>query len=705
MSAIQFLREKAGVFVAVIIGVALLLFVISDLIGNGRGQRKKEKEYFELGQIAGEYISYQDYEGRVQNLVEIYKLYGAQNIDEATMESLREQVWQQLIREKVQDSNFDRLGIGVSDEEVDEMVLGNNPHPIVLQLFTDQTTGTFNRDVFVNFLNQVEVDESARKYWLFFENEIINERMNSKFNTYIAKGLYATSKMAEFDNILNNATVDFSFIQKNYALISDDSVKITSSEIESYYSKHRETFKREALRDIEYVTFDVVPSEEDIAEAERWMEKAKTEFQASEDPAQYINLNADTRHTGFYVNIDEVPENIRDFVKKEDRNTVFGPFNEEGVLKAVRVIDAANRPDSVHVRHILIGASDMVSMEQTRVKADSLVKLLKSGASFETLARDNSDDQGSATLGGDLGWFSEGVMVVPFNNACFTAARGEIVTAETTYGTHIIEVLEQSKKSRKYNIGLLDRKILPGSTTNQMVYSEAGQFAGSNDTWEKFNKAVAEQKLNKRIANDVSPSQKTLPGLDNPRGLVISLFNAEEGSIILDNSQQAVFEIGDKYVVAYCTRVQKEGIAPRKDVENEIRIQLLKDKKAEMIEAEFSKMKGEGKTLDDLSAETGLNVQEATQINFRSYTIPGAGMEPALIAAASSAQEGVLSGPVKGLNGVYMFTVNSKTTPPEQDLELLKERLSMTYQMRGSYEVFEALRKGADIVDKRYKFY
>jgi len=529
--------------------------------------------------------------------------------------------------------------------------------------------------------------------------------MNSKFNTYVAKGLYATSRMAEFDNILNNATVDFSFIQKNYSLIPDDSVKISSSEIESYYSKHRETFKREALRDIEYVTFDVVPSAEDVEEAEKWMDKAKEEFLASEDPAQYINLNADTRHTGFYVSIDEVPENLRDFVKKEDKATVFGPYNEDGVLKTVRLIDAASRPDSVHVRHILIGAGEMMSMGQTRSKADSLVKLLKSGASFETLARDNSDDQGSATLGGDLGWFREGVMVVPFNNACFTASRGEIVTAETTYGTHIIEVLEQSKKSRKYNIGLLDRKILPGSTTNQMVYSEAGQFAGSNDTWEKFNKAVAEQKLNKRIANDVSPSQKTLPGLDNPRGLVISLFNAEEGSIILDNSQQAVFEIGDKYVVAYCTRVQKEGIAPLKDVQNEIKIQLLKDKKAEMTEDWFNKMKGEGKTLEDFSGLTGINIQEASQINFRSYTIPGVGMEPALIAAASSAQEGVLSGPVKGLNGVYMFTVNSKTTPPEQDLELLKERLSMTYQMRSSYEVFEALKKGAEIVDKRYKFY
>jgi peptidyl-prolyl cis-trans isomerase D len=705
MSAIQFLRERAGVLVSVIIGISLLLFVISDYIGNGRRQRQREREYYELGKVAGEYVSYQDYEDRVQSLVEIYKLSGNQNLDEATIESIREQVWQQIVREKIQDKNYGRLGIGVSTEEVDELVLGDNPHPIVMQLFTDQTTGEYNRPMLVNFLNQVEVDDQAKKYWLFFENEIINERMSSKYNTLVKQGLYVTSKQAEFDNILNNATVDFSFIQKNYAAIPDSTVTIAASEIESYYSKHKDTYKRTALRDIEYVTFDVVPSEDDIKETEKWMEKTREEFAVTPDPGQYINLNADTRHTGFYVTINDIPENLRDFAKKEDKSIVIGPYNEDGSLKMARLIDAADRPDSVHVRHILLAAGQTRTMAQSQTLADSLVMLIKSGTSFETLARDNSDDQGSAQLGGDLGWFKEGLMVVPFNNACFSAIKGEILTTQTTFGTHIIEVLDQSKKSRKYEIGILDRKIMPSSTTNQIVYSAAGQFAGTNNTYEKFNSAIGSQNLNKRIANDVSPSQKTLPGLENPRSLIISLFSAKEDNIILDNSDQAVFEIGDKYVIAFCTRVQEEGIAPLKDVENDIRFTLARDKKAEIISAEFNKNITAGKTLDDLSRQMGLEVKDATQINFRSYSIPGIGIEPALIAAASSAKEGVLWGPVKGINGVYMLNVNTVATTPSQDLKLLQERLAMTYQMRGSYEAYEALRKKAEIVDKRYKFY
>ncbi|MCX6300706.1 MAG: peptidylprolyl isomerase [Bacteroidia bacterium] len=705
MSAIQFLREKAGVLVAAIIGLSLFLFVVSDFFGNGRAQRRQQRKYYEIGLIAGEQVSYQDYEQRVQNLFEIYKLSGVSTIDEATSESVREQIWEQIVKEKILNSQYKDLGIGVSTEEVDELVLGNNPHPIVQQLFTDRSTGIFDRSFLVNFLKQLDLDETAKKYWLFFEDEIVTDRMSTKYNNLVAKGLYVTSKQAEFDNNISNSTVDFSFIQKNYASVPDSSVTIAASEIETYYSGHKETFKSNALRDIEYVTFDVIPSEEDIKQTEEWMNRTRDEFAETTNPDQYINLNADTRHTGAFISVSSIPENLRDFVKQENKSAVFGPYREEDSYKIARLIDVADRPDSVHARHILISAGQKRKLADAKVLADSLLGLIKSGTPFELLAMTNSEDQGSAQIGGDLGWFGEGMMVAPFNDACFTGKKGELVTAETTFGIHIIEILDQSKKSRKYNIGIVDRKITPSSTTNQRIYSLASQFAGVNSTYEKFNSAVAEQNLNKRVANNVTPQQKTLPGLDNPRSLVISLFTAEKGKIVLDGNQQAVFEIGDKYVVAFCTAVQEEGIAPMKDVENDIKFILLKDKKAEVISSEFIKNNQEGKTLEDIAYTMGLNVQEATQVNFRSYSVPGAGSEPALIAAASAAKQGVVEGPVKGENGVYMIFVNSLTTKGSEDLKLLKDRMMVTYQMRGNYEAFEALRKDANIVDKRYKFY
>lgn len=705
MSALQFLREKAGVLVAGLIGLSLFIFVVSDFFGNNRTQSARAKKYYEIGKIGDETVSYQDFEQRVQNLVEIYKLSGNTNLDEATTESIREQTWQTIIRENILDKQYKKLGIGVSSEELDELVLGNNPHPVVMQLFTDQKTGSFNKSFLVNFLKQTEVDETAKKYWLFFENQIVDDRMSSKYNSLVAKGLFVTSKQAEFDKNLSASTIDFSYIMKNYSSISDSLVKVSPSDIEAYYSTHKDDFRKTALRDIEYVTFDVAPSADDIKQAEEWINKTKTEFAEAPDPVQFINLTADSRHVGFFVPLSEVPDTLRDFVKKEDLKTVFGPYNEDGTLKLAKLLEVANRPDSVHARHILLGVGQTRTLEMARHEADSLIKLIKSGTSFATLAITNSDDQGSAQLGGDLGWFPEGRMVVPFNNACFSAKKGDIVTAETTFGIHIIEIINQSKPSRKYNIGIVDRKIIPGSITNQRIYSEASQFAGSNNTYEKFNQAIREKGLTKRVANDINPQQKTLPGLENPRNLIIALFQSEKGKIVLDGNQQAVFEIGNKYVVAFCTRVQEEGIAPMKDVENDIRFQVTKDKKAALIAADFEKNSQGGKTLDEVASAMGLTVQEATQINFRSYTVPGAGNEPALISASTAAKQGVVAGPVKGENGVFMLTVNSSTPANNEDLKQIRDRLAATYQMRGSYEAYEALRKAANVVDKRYKFY
>jgi peptidyl-prolyl cis-trans isomerase D len=705
MSAIQFLREKAGVFVAGLIGFSLFLFVVSDFFGRGRGERLKQKKYYEIGQIAGEYVGYQDFEERVQNLTEIYKLSGNNNPDEATLENIREQVWQQMVREKIQEAQYKDLGISVSNDELDELVLGDDPHPIVKQLFSDRSTGVFNKSARVNFLKQIENDETAKKYWLFFEDEIVNDRNNTKYNSLVSKGLYVTSKQAEFDMNLNMNNVDFSYIMKNYASVSDSSVSVSTADEEAYYSAHKKNFKRSPLRDIEYVTFDVTPSDEDIKDSERWILNTKTEFATVTDPVQFINLSSDTHYTGSYVPLNEVPENLRDFVKKEDKSTIFGPYQENGSFKIVKVIDAADRPDSVHVRHILLAPGQNRTLEMTQAMADSLYKLIKAGSSFETLAKANSDDKGSAQVGGDLGWFQEGKMILPFNNACFTAKKGDIVKVQTNYGIHIIEVLAQSKSVRKYDVGIIERKIQSSSVTNQKYYSEAAQFAGTNDTYEKFNSAIAAQHLNKRVANDVAPEQKTLPGIDSPRPLIISLFSSSLGKIILDNSSQAVFQIGDKYVIAYCTKIQEEGIAPLKDIANDIKFTLLKDKKADVIAAEFARNNQSGKTIDDLARTMGLNVQEASKVNFRSYAIPGAGTEPALIAAATVSSQGVVSGPVKGNNGVFMLTVNNTTSADKQDLKLLQNRLAATFQVRGNYEAYEALRKGSNIIDKRYKFY
>jgi len=706
MAILQTLREKAGPLVAGVIGVSLLLFVVSDFFGNNTSQRRKASKYYELARIDGESVSYQDYEARVLDLVEIYKMSGTSEVNEEMMTSLREQVWQQMLSEKLMDKTYKKTGLGVSPDEVEMLVFGDNPHPIVRQLFTDPNTGMFNGSFLVNFLKATETDEATKRYWLFFEDQIINDRLNTKLVNLMSKGLYVTGKQAEFEASLLTNTVSFSYMARNYATVSDSAITVTSDEIKKYYDGHKDNFKRTAQRDMEYMVFDIAPSESDLKESEEWAKKEAENFAAATDLVQYINLTADTRHTGFYRTLSTLPENLRELALAGDRNAVAGPWFENGAYKLARIVDIAERPDSVRAAHILLSPNAGRNMTQARKEADSLMSLVKSGIDFNILAMANSDDQGSAQVGGDLGWFSEGMMITPFNNACFSGKKGDMVTVETSFGLHIIKILDQSRSVKKYDIGIVDRQVIPSNVTTQRIYAEASQFAGTNNTYEKFNKAVAEGNLNKKLAMNVTPDQKELPGLVQARGLVMALFqNSKQGTIVLDNSSQAVFELPDRYVVAYCTRVQEEGTAPVEDVSSDIRFILAKRKKAQVIATEMKKLIAEGKSLYNIASQYNTTVQDASGINFRSFSVPGAGIEPALISAASASEAGVLSKPVEGNNGVYLFMVNSVDPVAAEDMAMVRERLNSNYQIRASYEAYQSIRDKKEVEDMRYKFY
>lgn len=707
MSVLQFLRERAGWLVAGVIGVALLIFVVSDFFGSGSGNTRQAKKYYELATIGNESVSYQEFDARIQNLAEIYRLSGTESITEELSETMRAQIWDQMIREKILGKEYKRLGLEVSDDELDDMVLGENKHPIVMQLFLDPQTGMFSEAFLINFLKSTETDPTSNSYWLFFENEIISDRMNTKYNNMVAMGLYVTEFQAGFEQSLSTRVVDFSYAGKPFNKVADTLVTVSQEEIKKYYNSRKEDFERTAVRSFDYITFDIKPSEEDFKEALTWITKTAGEFSEATEPVEFINLTSDSRYVGFFQTLDQLPENLREFARTEELNKVFGPILDGNTYRLARILEIAQRPDSVRARHILLTPNEGRTMEMARNEADSLMTVIKSGRSnFEIMALMLSDDQGSAQTGGDLGWFAEGMMVMPFNDACFGGKKGDLVLAETNFGIHIIEIIDQSPKVAKYNIGVIDRIVTPGSITVQKIYGEASQFAGNNPTLEKFNQSVAEQGLNKKIATNIAPEQKDLTGLENPRYLIMSLFETSAGKIILDNSQQAVFELGDQYVIGYCTKVQEEGYAELEEVQSDIKLRLINQKKADLIAGQFNSMIAENKTLETITREMGLNLEESMGVNFSSFMVQGtAGVEPALISAASVSEDGKLSGPVKGVNGVYILTVNRSQSNPPEELTAVRDRLAAMMQIRASYEVFEALRKETPIVDKRYKFY
>jgi len=706
MATLQSIRDRAGILIAIIIGLAILAFVLGDFLGQGSsgiGMKKK----LEIAEIAGESVSYLDFDKRINDLTEIYKLSGQTTIDEATVTSIRQQTWDQMVREFVMMKEYKKLGLSVSSDELFDLVQGENPHAYIRQIFTDPQTGIFDRGALIRFLKNLENDETGnqRKYWMFMEKQINDEKLFTKYLSLVRKGLYVTTLQAEAEIAENNKQVDFSYIIQRYSDVNDSTVSVSDEELHKYYNDHKDNYKQSASRDIEYIVFDVNPSPKDVSDSEEWINDIKSDFEETNDVAQFVNANSDIPYDYRNYKDGELPEVINDFMFSSEEGAVYGPYLENETYKLTRLTTKNMLPDSVRARHILISPSPERSPERSKQVADSLKNLIDTGVDFALLATLNSDDQGSAQLGGDLGWFTEGSMVKPFNDASFYGKKGDITVIESQFGFHIIEILDQGPKVNKVQVGILARTIQPSSNTYQNIYSEASRFAGTNNTNDKFISAIEEGGLNKRVANDIKEGDRQIPGLESPRFLIRAVYENKKGSIVLDQNNQAVFELDDKFVVAYLTDVKEEGIATFEQVKEDVKLNAVKKKKAEsLIKTLNEKMAGVN-TLDDLAGKIKTNVQEATDINFNSFSVPGAGIEPDVIGTVVNLSENVISKPIEGLNGVYVVQVTAVTEGEGISSETEKNNLISIYQNRVNFETYNALLENANVKDKRAKFY
>lgn len=700
MATLEKIRNRAGVLVAVVIGFALFAFILGDILGSGTSLFSNTQ--FEVAEIGGTSIPYQELQRKIDNLSEIYKMNsGEASLTTEVYESIYEQAWQQLVNEYVMQKEYDKLGILVGSDELFDMVQGTNIHPIVRQIFTDPNTGMFNQEALLNFLRNMNDDPSGSSlaYWLFVENEIIGERKAVKYNGLLEKGLYVTPLQAKYAFLETNKRVDFDFILQNYTTVADTLVSISEKEIKDYYKKNKDDFQQEHTRDIEYVAFEILPSDEDDRDSKQWIDGMVEEFSTVQEVKQFTNLNSDTPYDVTNYGFGELSDEINNFMFNARVGDVYGPYFENGAYKIARLAEINFLPDSVRARHILIQPTEAISQEQAEVKADSLLNLIKRGANFDLLAIEHSTDNGSRFNGGDLGWFPEGMMVKPFNDACFAARKGDKFIVETQFGYHVIELTDRAADVKKVQVAVLTREVEPSTATYQRIFMQASSFAGANNTYEKFQNAVVEEGLSKRIANNLLPADNTIAGLESPREMIRWAFNSKEQSV------SQVFEISNKFVVATVSKVREKGTKPLADVKDDIELILRKDKKAEIIKAELMNEKNAGSSMEQIAMKRNLNVESALEISFSSFSIPNAGIEPKVIAYATSMEEDKISEPIAGENGVYLIRVTNIEEPEVADYTMEKNRLRSNFASRVGFEAYEALKKIADIKDNRAKFF
>lgn len=717
MSVLEKIRSKTGLLVG-IIGLALVIFILESLLGSGGALFGNNDTL--VGEIAGDKIDYNTFNAKVeQQIMQIQQSNPQAQINDQTREQIVNQVWQEMINERVNKKQYHKLGVSVSDDELYDLMLVH-PHQYVIQQVTDPNTGKIiegfarpdgSLDVVKlgQWVGQMTPEQT--KFWKQLETSISEVRAAEKYNSLVKKGMYVTSAEAKDAFIAQTKQVNTSYVMKRYASVSDSAVKVSEEDINNYYNKHKAAYKvGQTTRKIEYVSFDVMPSNKDYESLQKEAMDVAEIFKnkTAKEDSSYISQETE----GGQVMISSY--NKKNMIISDSsvftapKGTVFGPYTEGTFIKIYKLTDTKSVADSAKVRHILIGLQSQKTQTQRSPEvakriADSLTVLLKEKkVSFDTLVKTMSDDAGSIDKGGDYGWFDENKgFVEPFKNAGLMGTVGNITVVPTQFGFHIIEVLGVSKtRHNSYTVAQISKLIAPGSATREEYYKAATMFAGKNLTTEAFNKAVDAEKLNKRIADDVKESDKNLPGLDEAKDLVRWIYKSKKGDV------SEVFEFKDRYIVANLVSIKDKGIAPLEEVREDVTKKAIRDKKAEQFMAEFTSKAGASKSIDDIAAKMNLIVEKADNLTFSSYNIPAIGREDALIGTATAMKNGAMSKVIKGDNGVFVVFINAVNEAAlPKDFKGKQKELEQAANGRVDYEMYDALREKAEIEDHRGKFF
>lgn len=689
------------------IGVAMIGFIFTDF---------NIKPSNEVAEINGNSYSIEDYRQEQNTLINFYKMNYGENLDPQLEQQIENETWRRMIRKSVMGKSYKQLGIEVSTDELKAMVVGDQsgtgnstapfsePHPIVRQMFSNPETGEFNLFIMRNYFNSLDREEYAeeRERWRFIENEIMEERMNQKYITLINKGLRPNSLDINDYKTENDKRVDFNYIAKNFSDIPDDEISFTEADLKSYYRDNIESYKSDEARTIEYVTFDVLPSEEDDANAELWTIQTKDEFRRTdnEDLVSYVNSVSDVPFDNMYYNFNEIQPILKDSLLTMPHGSIFGPYYENDAYKLSRISDTDLRPDSVRARHILIGYSIVGDIQRAEEIADSLFTVIENGGNFNAIAREYSADESNRNIGGDLGWFTEGTMEQTFNNACFENKSGDLVTATTRYGVHIIRIESQSRPVRKYQVATVVHRVIPSNETDQEIYNRAVKFRGKSTNLSKFEEQAREYGLDPRIVPDISKDQRTIAGLENPVNIIGWAYNAEEGDI------SNIFSINDRYIVAALTDVKEQGYEDFESVRTEIELAVKKQKKGEVIKERLAeKMENTG-DLTALASSENLQVKEASQVQYANAYVTGIGMEPYIVGASMHLPPETMSGPYIGENSVFVISVtNREQGTNTARTASIKMRLNNAIQSRTGYEAYNTMMENADIEDNRLEVF
>ena len=707
MAAIEKIRKRSGLLIA-IIGLALLAFVLQDLFQSTGRHRE-----YNVAVVDGEKIPYKDFEDLKDKNIENSKRNYGGNLTSTQTYSIYNNTLEQMIKDHIMTKEYEAIGMNVSPEELYDQFVGDEPHEWVVNSFGDGN-GNVNREQLENYIQSLDnAPIEYRNQWVDYENAIKENRLEKKFENLLKASYFVPGKLAEKYHNNKNEKTSAEVIALRYVNIPDSTVVVTDQDNKKFYEENKYKYETDATRGIEYVVFDIQPSEADDEDARNIVADMKADFAATENVANFVNANSDRRYDSTWMSRTDVPAVIEPAIFDEGNGVgfVFGPYFDQNAYNLVRIVDMQNRADSLRASHILIpyigslrSEDTITTKEMAQKRADSIANVLRKNTKdaklFGQLATQFSSDKGSAEKEGDLDWFTDGMMVYNFNEFVMNNPVGQIGVVETPFGFHIIKVTGKTEMQPKARLAILSHDVSTSTKTYQDVFAKANKFVTENRTYEQFNAAVEAEGMTKRVQPRLMASTYQITGIDNPRQIVRWAFDKK--TKVGDVS--SIFELDDMFVVAALTEAIPEGYAPIEKIVEQSKFQILNKKKGEIA---VSKMQACGTDYDRMVNELGAESTTVSDITMESRSVGNFGVDAEVVGIILGMKEGEVVGPVAGGSTAFVIkNVKHQPAEPITDYSTIRRDKKAQFDNKVlNNGVYNALRNNAKIEDNRVMFY
>ena len=654
MAVLETIRVKFGIVISVLIAVALLSFIIDPSTLQSVSNSMSSK--YDVGEIDGKSISYADFQAEVEKFTTLSEMNGNPVQGEEALAMVRQQAWKQFIDNYLFIPSAKAAGFNVGEEEMFQLMSGEMMSNVLMQVFQ----GNLNKDLLVQLEAEVAADETGRMqmFWDNLLDAVNKDQFYTKYQSLFAMSSFTNDLMLADQVKGNNNTFDVEFVMLPYGFAKDSTIVVSDKEIKAYYDAHKDMYKQNASRDIEYVVFEIVPSADDIAAANNAVANSYEAFAQTENMKSFLLSYSDRQYDNHWYKAGElnsVSKNINDYVFGKDA-TVSEIFENGTTFQAVRVMESAMVPDSVYVKYVA----------------------------------SNVEDVDAALAEATAEWIPQ----IPGFEALMTADKN----AQMTINGMVFQVLDKTAPVAKKRVAILEKTAQPSDATRSSFYAKANTLATkSAGKYEKFQTAVQEEGLYAHPFNKMPEGANRLGSVEHTKEVTRWAFDAKVDEV------SNIISIDNKYyVIAALKGVHKEGYTPVAEVATRIESVLYQEKLAEKKAAEVAE-KIQGMTeLEAVAEALGTTVSSKEDVTFASFT--SSGLDNKFIGAASVAEEGVLNGPVKGNTGVYVYKVTGRSEGAFFTEDDAKNRdMQMNYSALRM--LLPVMMDAADVKDNTARFY